>query len=84
MTLTPAQKRVLHKAIANGFVMAVNGFGETDGRSDPVADRNFDRQSHIDRLIVKGAMTWGEGSNTFVATAAGIAALQPKRSPRGA
>lgn len=84
--ITDAQKRVLGKAAANGFVMAAGGFGVGGGSADPVEDPLFDRPRHIDNLINAKLLTWGEGANQYVLTSLGsaeLAAIAQRRRSAG-
>lgn len=73
--LTAAQKRVLLKAQAAGYIMASGGFG--GGRSDdPIRDPRFDRSRHINNLVDGGLLIWGDYCNVYHLTEAGERSLQ--------
>lgn len=63
--LTPAQRRVLIKVRALGFVMIAGGFSGSTAGFD-LGSLHFDRRSVIERMVAARLLKPGEYANQFV------------------
>lgn len=82
--ITPAQKRALAKAVANGFIMRPGGFSPDNPLpgEDAREAANFDSGFIIERLIGAGLLRHGEDANQFVPTQAGIDLNSSLKAPK--
>jgi len=72
--MTPALRRVLGKAIAEGCVRRAGIYAERP-QEETAELGNFDFQTAIDRCVALGWLAPGDAYNTYIATKAGVDAL---------